>query len=89
MNHLPLRDRIQAAADTIGEARRAGTAPAAIIDTLRRNHAAAYRVGASTNTLRVAGITASCTWSKDTGLLDAWSRLATVRLMQMNAGDAA
>lgn len=86
MNRLPLRDRLQAAIDYVHQAKSGdnATGPAAIIAGLQADHAASYRIGASTNVLRVAGVNASCTWSRDEGLLKAWERLATIRLLQLD-----
>ncbi len=50
-----------------------------IIATLVAQHRATYTCRPHTNTLRVAGVTATCTWSKDTGLLDGWRRNAKLR----------
>lgn len=50
-----------------------------IIAGLVANHRAFYRRG-DPNTLRVAGVTATCTSSADKGLLGYWQRSATVRI---------
>lgn len=86
MNRLPLRDHLQAAIDYVQQARSgpSATGPAAIIAGLQADHAASYRRSPITNTLRVAGVIASCTWSDGDGLLKAWERLATIRLLQLD-----
>lgn len=50
-----------------------------IIAALVANHRAFYRRG-DPNTLRVAGVTATCTSSADTALLAYWQRSATIRI---------
>lgn len=75
------RTRLQAAADYDARMRAALATPAAIISGLVENHGATYTKRPSTNTLRCAGVTATCTWSEDAGLLQAWRKNATVRLM--------
>jgi len=57
-----------------------------IINGLVKHHAATYRTGASTNSLRCAGVSATCTWSKDKGLFKAWRKNATLKIMAENAG---
>lgn len=81
-----MRSRLQAASDhvlaRIGERMDAAT----IIAELVGQHRASFTTSASTNTLRVAGVQAICTWSKDTGLLDAWRRLAFMKLIEPEGG---
>ena len=52
---------------------------AAIIDALIRDHGASYSTTSSTNSLRCGGVQATCTWSRDTGLLAAWRKNAVNR----------
>ena len=75
------RERLQRIADFIAEQIMAGTKSPRIIDQLVGQFGATFKPGASTNILRAGGVAASCTWSEDQGLLDAWRRLATIRLM--------
>lgn len=78
--------RLQAAFDYAGARARQGATPATIIAELVEHHRGRFIPGAQTNALRVAGVAASCTWSKGEGLLDAWKRLASVRLMEPAGG---
>lgn len=78
------RARIQEAADRIADLRRTGTAPAAIVEALVADHGAVHRTSGSTNSLRIAGVQATCTWSKDFDLLAAWTRNATIALMKLD-----
>ena len=47
---------------------------------LQVSHGATVKRAPTTNTLRCAGVTATCTWSADTGLLKAWRNNANKRL---------
>lgn len=73
-------DRIERIYDQIALAERRGQTAATIIGTLVADHGATYTCRPCTNTLRVAGVTATCTWSKDAGLLSGWKKNATVRI---------
>jgi hypothetical protein len=73
-------DRIERIYDQISLAKRVGKSSADIIASLVARHGATYTCRPCTNTLRVAGVTATCTWSKDEGLLSAWKKNATVRI---------
>lgn len=73
-------DRLGKAADFVFLALRDGSSPAAVIDGLVRDHRASLRLRPDGNRLTCAGVTASCTWSKDDGLLKAWRARATERL---------
>lgn len=77
------RHRLQVVADYVGGAVGCGRAPASIITYLVDRFGATYTKRPSTNTLRCAGVTATCTWSEDAGLLQAWRKNATVRLMAL------
>ncbi|HEX7821079.1 MAG TPA: hypothetical protein VF463_10720 [Sphingobium sp.] len=57
-----------------------GTPAADIIRRMVAEHGGSYRVAPTNNTLTAGGVSATCTWSKDVGLLAAWRRNATVRL---------
>ncbi|WP_300113381.1 hypothetical protein [Sphingobium sp.] len=72
--------RLQAASDYVMAETSKKTPPRDIITGLVANHRAFYRRG-DPNTLRVAGITATCTTSEDKGLLAYWQRNATVRIV--------
>lgn len=75
--------RLEAATATIHEMTRAGAPPAAIIDRLIAAHGATVKTSPSTNSLRVAGVVTSCTWSRDKGLIDGWRRLANRRILRL------
>lgn len=76
------RERLQAAADYVGNHKRSHSAEM-IIAGLVAQHSATFRRSPTTNTLRVAGCQATCTWSDTDGLLDAWRGRATLKLMQL------
>ena len=80
----PLFARLQKASDYVLSRAAADVSPAAILAGLKADHAATVRLSASGNTIRCAGVTASCTWSEDKGLLQAWRKNATLKLMQEN-----
>lgn len=56
------------------------TEGAAIISGMIEAHSATVKTAPTGNTIRCAGITASCTWSRDEGLLKAWRKNATIKL---------
>ena len=56
------------------------TVAAEILAGLVKDHKAVIRNQASTNSIRCAGSSASCTWSRDEGLLNAWRKNATIKL---------
>lgn len=56
-----------------------------IINGLVEHHGATYRTDRDPYLLRCAGVTSTCTTSRDEGLLSAWRRLATVKIMAENA----
>lgn len=76
------RARLQAASDHIAKRLRGGMEPSAIIGELVRDFGANQRQRSGAYILSLAGISASCTWSPDKGLLDRWRRNATLRLME-------
>jgi hypothetical protein len=78
------QQKLQAAFDFVLEQVQANTLPAKVINALVAHHGASYRCQPSTNTLRVAGVTATCTWSVDEGLLTAWRKNAGQRLIMAN-----
>ena len=75
-----MRARLQAASDMVLEQIGNGAQPGEVIDKLVAVHGATYKTDASTNSLRCAGVNATCTWSRTEGLLNAWRRLATIKL---------
>lgn len=79
-----MRARLQAASDFVLADLGRKTPAADIIVALVADHRAFFRRG-DPNILRVAGVTASCTSSADKGLLDAWRRNATAKIMIENA----
>ncbi|SCW55990.1 hypothetical protein SAMN02927924_01351 [Sphingobium faniae] len=76
-----MRARLQDAMAFVLEEIRNGSDAADIIAALVGNHRAHFRRG-DPNTLRVAGITASCSYSAGAVLLDRWRGNATVKLME-------
>lgn len=72
--------RLQKASDFVLSRAAAQMAPADIIASLVADHSASVKLRPTGNTLRCAGVTASCTWSEDKGLLDAWRKNATVKI---------
>ncbi len=72
--------KLQAAADYVSLKLREGVASAEIITGLVAIHGASYATDRDPYRLRVAGVAATCTWSRDHGLLDAWRRNATRHL---------
>lgn len=81
-------DRLGKAADFVFLALRDGSSPTEVIDGLVRDHRASLRLRPDGNRLTCAGVTASCTWSKDDGLLKAWRDRATIRLALSKLKDA-
>ncbi len=75
-----MRARLIAASDYVLTAHEDGRNPHVVIHGLIRRFGARYKCGPRGNTLRCAGITASCTWSHGRGLLNTWRRLATIEL---------
>lgn len=75
------RTRLQAACDFVAASLRMGMAPAEIIARLQSGYGATFRERFDGNKLSCAGVSASCTWSADAGLLANWRKTATVRLM--------
>lgn len=75
-------DRLGKAADFVFLALRDGSSAAEVIDGLVRDHRATLRLRPDGNRLTCAGVTVSCTWSKDQGLLKAWRERATLRLAE-------
>ena len=67
--------------DFVLEQLRNGRPAGDIIAQLQVLHRASFTCRLSTNTLRAGGITATCTWSKTDGLLDAWRRNAMSRIL--------
>lgn len=78
------RQKLEAAWDWATAQLQVGTAPIDVITGLQEHHGATYTVRACTNTLRCAGVTATCTWSKDQGLLTAWRKNASQKLIMEN-----
>jgi hypothetical protein len=79
------RSKLQAASDYIGRRKREEATPADIINGLQLNFGATVDLRRDPYKLRLAGVAASCSWSKDAGLLENWRKTATVRLMQTAA----
>lgn len=75
-----MHDRLGKAADFVFVALRDGSSAVDVIDGLVRDHRASLKLRPDGNRLTCAGVTASCTWSKDDGLLKAWRARATERL---------
>ena len=81
-----MRGRLQAAFDHVLAKLGEKMEPATIIAELVGQHRASFRAIGSTYTLRVAGVQASCTWSKDDGLLKAWRNNASLKHMEPAGG---
>lgn len=58
------------------------TPPEQVVLALQSLYGAVRKFAPAGNTLRCLGVQASCTWSRDTGLLIAWKRLAGARLQR-------
>lgn len=78
--------RLEAAKDAADAMLKQGADATDVIAALVVDHRASFRAGADTNRLRVAGVAATCTWSKGAGLLEAWRRLATLRIVGARQG---
>lgn len=50
----------------------AGRSALDVINDLVADESATYKTAPTTNTLRLAGVTGSCTWSESTGVLSSW-----------------
>lgn len=78
-------EKLNAAFDFVAKARGekvdAGTIIAGLVGTFGASHVCR----SWTNTLRCAGVSGTCAWSKDEGLLNAWKNNALVRIMRDNA----
>lgn len=76
-------ERLNAAFDFLLAGRRSGVTASEIIAGLVAVHGATFHKHRSnTNQLRCAGVTATCTWSYEEGLLSAWKNNALVRIMR-------
>jgi hypothetical protein len=75
------RAKLIAAVDFVSAALRMGMKADEIIARLQSGYGATFRQRFDGNKLSCGGVTASCTWSADAGLLDNWRKTATVRLM--------
>lgn len=73
--------------DTIAADRlRRGDTHFGVIQKLEGAFGATVKSSSGTNVLRCAGVAASCTWSKDHGLLNAWQKNATLKLAEPIGG---
>lgn len=77
------RARLEAAKDEADTMMQQGRQPIEIIVQLVHEHGAIVRRG-DPNRLRCCGVAASCTWSVNSGLLEAWRKNATLRIMKEN-----
>lgn len=75
------RQKLVAATDYVGKLTRAGVPAATIIDGLVANHGATYSTHYYGSRLSCAGVVSTCTFSPDKGLLENWTKTATLRLM--------
>ncbi|WP_308815538.1 hypothetical protein [Sphingomonas sp. GV3] len=80
------RIRLQAAFDHVLLRASDHMDAATIIAELVGQHRALFRSSGVTNSLRVACVQATCTWSKDEGLLAAWRKRAIAKLMEPDGG---
>ena len=85
----PQRDRLTRAYATANTPNANENPAAHIIAALVAQHGATVRSDGQGNRLTCAGVTATCTWSKDVGLLLAWMRAADKRLNAFIAMEAA
>lgn len=87
MSAADRRERLQVAFEhaTI-RYRRENADASVVIAELIEHHGATYRPRWDTNRLSVAGVSSSCTWSADKGLLQNWLDTAGLRLMQLAGG---
>lgn len=72
-------ERLQAAADLVSNGTRAARSAIDIISDMQTLHGATYGLKGGAYLIRCAGISATCAWSRDEGLLQAWNRNATLR----------
>ena len=77
-------EKLNAAFDFVAKARGEKVDAGAIIAGLVGTFGATHVCRPSTNTLRCAGVSGTCTWSEDNGLLNAWKNNALVRIMREN-----
>lgn len=75
--------RLEAATALIHDLIREGASYPTIVNRLIHEHGATVKTSPSTNSLRVAGVVTSCTWSADKGLIDGWRRLANRRILRL------
>jgi len=73
-------EKLRDAAKFVGGERQKGVAAEVIIQAMISQFGAARSVSCGAFTLRCAGVRGSCTWSRDTGLLESWWRCVTMKL---------
>lgn len=73
---------LQEAASFVGDEKRKGTSPEEIINAMIERFGAKRSGRSGAYTFRCGTVSASCTLSRDQGLLDNWNRNATIRLAQ-------
>ncbi|MGE4302478.1 MAG: hypothetical protein AB7E24_00420 [Novosphingobium sp.] len=76
---------LRAAVDYVDEQHRAGTSPETVILTMVARFGAKRTLQPAGNTLRCGTVQGTCTWSRDSGLILAWRRLAGVALQREKA----
>ena len=76
--------RLQKASDFVIQELEKSTPAEDIIKALVEQHHATLRLRAAGDTLRCAGVTGSCTWSRSDGLLSAWRKNATIKIAMEN-----
>lgn len=80
------RRKLQAAFDYANKAfKRDGARADTVIAGLAIHHGAKWKPRWDASRLSCAGVTATCTWSKDEGLLRNWLNTAGLRLMGVPA----
>lgn len=73
-------ERLQAVADLVSDGTRTARSAIDIISDMQTLHGATYGLKGGAYFIRCAGVSASCTWSRDQGVLQAWNRNATLRI---------
>lgn len=75
-------ERLNAIFDFVDAERGKKTPAEQIIAGMTERFGATYNCRAWTNTLRAGGVSGTCTWSRDEGLLNAWKNNALVHIMR-------
>lgn len=76
----PDPDKLAAVIAAIDAAQAEGKTALAVIELLQAEHGASYKTAPTTNSLRCAGVSGTCTWSETDGVLASWRSNAARRL---------